>query len=102
MPLVRLVVDGKLLAKEEYKEGEDVKRPANLNITLGVDEGGAEDTGKVSSLNMFSTALSPERMVEMTTAGGQECGATGDYLSWKEVEWTLHSAARMLEVEAMV
>ena len=49
---------------------------------------------------MFSSALSLERMVGMTTAGGEECGAPGDYLSWEEAEWTLHSAARMLEVEA--
>ena len=28
------------------------------------------------------------------------CGAPGDYLSWEEEEWTLHSAARMLDMEA--
>ena len=49
---------------------------------------------------MFSSALSLERMVAWTTAGGEECGAPGDYLSWEEAEWTLHSAARMLKVEA--
>ena len=102
--MVRLVVDGHMLGQEEYKVEEDENRPANLAMLLGMRTGNSEYSGQVSNLNIFSSsaALSLERMVEMTTAGGQECGATGDYLSWKEVEWTLHSAARMLEVEAMV
>ena len=51
-------------------------------------------------MDMFSFAKSLDIMVGLTTAGGEECGASGDYLSWEEEEWTLHSAARMLEVEA--
>ena len=92
--MVRLVVDGQMLGQEEYKVEEDEYKPANLSVILGVYLG-MEYTGQVSSLNMFSSALSLERMVGMTTAGGEDCGAPGDYLSWEEEEWTLHSAARI-------
>ena len=98
--MVRLVVDGQVLGQEEYKVEEDRDRPSNLAMFLGTSKYNKEDTGQVSSLNMFSSALSLERMMGMTTAGGEECGAHGDYLSWEETEWTLHSATRMLEVEA--
>ena len=89
--MVRLVVDGQMLGQKEYKVEEDLYKPTNLAILLVYP-------GLVSSLNMFFSALSLERMVGLTTAGGEECGALGDYLSWEEVEWTLNSAARMLEL----
>ena len=38
-------------------------------------------------------------MVGLTTAGGEECGALGDFLNWEEAEWTLRSQAKMIEVE---
>ena len=34
---VRLVVDGQLLAEEEYKKEDDKDRPANLRLMLGYD-----------------------------------------------------------------
>ena len=78
---------------------QSISSPAYfVTMVLGIYAWNDEYTGQVSSLNMFSSALSLERMVGMTTAGGEECGAPGDYLSWEEAEWTLHSAARMLEV----
>lgn len=98
---VRLVVEGKMLGEAEYNMEEDDNKPPHLNMQLGVSRARrVEFTGSVSSVNIFSSALSLERMVGMTTAGGEECGAPGDYLSWEEEEWTLHSAARMVEVEA--
>jgi hypothetical protein len=39
-------------------------------------------------------------MVRLTTAGGEECGAPGDYLSWAEAEWELHSMARNYTIPA--
>ena len=45
----------------------------------------------VSQLNMFSFPLSTARMVALTKAGGEECGAPGDYVSWEEEDWKVHS-----------
>ena len=53
-------------------------------------------------MNIFSSALSVERMVRITEPGGEECGAPGDYLSWEEAEWILYSAARNYTVDSDV
>ena len=55
--------------------------------------------GKVTNLNMFNSSLSLERMVGLTTAGEEECESPGDLVSWEEAEWTLHSQAKMIEVD---
>ena len=53
-----------------------------------------EDVGHVTNINIFSSALSVERMEALTEAGGAECGAPGDYVSWEEEEdWSLRSTA---------
>ena len=100
--LVRLVVDGDLLREEVYKVEEDTKKPTNLFLVSGYYSNldyAKEYTGRVSNLNIFSSALPLERLLAMTQAGDKECGAAGDLLNWQETEWTLHSAARLLEVE---
>ena len=99
--MVRLVVDGQMLGQEEYKAHEEEERPLNVFMLLGARSPSQEYSGQLANLNMFSSALSLERMVGLTTAGGEECRALGDYITWEEAEWTLHSAARMLEVEAI-
>ena len=38
-------------------------------------------------------------MIAQTTAGGEECGAPGDLVNWEEAEWTLHSQAKVIEVD---
>ena len=38
---------------------------------------------------MFSEPPSLDNMVAMTTSGGEECGARGDFLNWEEAEWIL-------------
>ena len=38
-------------------------------------------------------------MVDLTTAGGKECGAPGDLVNWEEAEWTLFSQAKVIEVD---
>ena len=101
---LKMVVDGQLLVEEEYKREEDKGRPANLNLRLGVhiDQGGmfAEEYSlKIADTNIFKSALSVERMIGQTTAGGEECGAPGDLVSWEEAEWTLHSQAKVIEVD---
>ena len=37
--------------------------------------------------------------IELTTAGMKDCEASGDFVSWKEAEWTLHSQAKVIEVD---
>ena len=101
---LKMVVDGQLLVEEEYKREEDKGRPANLNLRLGVhiDQGGmfAEEYPlTIADTNIFKSALSVERMIGQTTAGGEECGAPGDLVSWEEAEWTLHSQAKVIDVD---
>ena len=99
---VRLVVDGDLLGEEEYKAEEDTGKPSNLFLVSGyyrnVDYV-KEYTGRVSNLNIFSSALPLEKLLAMTRAGDGECGAGGDFLRWENTEWLLHSHARLVEVE---
>ena len=100
--LLSLVVDGHLLSEEQYKVEEDTQKPTNLFLVSGyyrnVDYV-KEYTGRVTNLNIFSSALSLDRLVAMTLAGGEDCGAGGDLLRWEETEWTLHSAASLIEVD---
>ena len=97
---VRLVVDGLLLVEEEYKREEDEYRPANLSLLSGYNpELYDENTGKLTNVNVFKSALSVERMKVMTMAGEEECGAPGDLVSWEEAEWTLHSQAKLIKVD---
>ena len=95
---VRVVVDGQLLVEAEYRREEDEKRPANLRLLIGSDQTG-EYPVKIANLNVFNSSLSLERMVGLTMAGEEECGAPGDLVSWEEAEWTLHSQAKVIEVD---
>ena len=102
--LVTLVVDGQMLVEEEYKMEEDEHWPTNLSLLAGFysDKYTAEReeyTGRIANLNVFKTSLSVDRMVRLTMAGGEECGTPGDLVSWEEAEWTLHSQAKMVEVD---
>ena len=94
-----LVVDGQLQGTAEYRKDEDKDRPANLSILLGHRPDGQEYSGRTTNLNVFNSALPPEVMIELTTAGGKECAAPGDLVSWDEAEWTLHSQAKRIEVD---
>merc|ERR1712052_53091 len=88
------------MEEEEYKREEDEYRPDNISLVLGFDTyNELEFTGRVSELNIFNSALSVERMIGQTTAGGEECGAPGDLVNWEEAEWTLHSQAKVIEVD---
>ena len=37
---------------------------------------------------------------EASEAGIETCGAAGDFLNWEEADWTLHSKARIIEVDS--
>ena len=98
---VSVVVDGQLLGEKEYKREEyKSTRPANLSLLLGYyPDSGHEYEVKIADLNVFNSSLSVERMVGLTRAGEEECGAPGDLVSWEEAEWTLHSQAKVIEVD---
>ena len=103
--MVGLVVDGQVVVEEARDGlGRDPNSPNSLSLVVGFTWDGykfkAEYTGRWANINMFSSALSLDKLVAMTTAGGKKCGEPGSFLSWEEAEWTLHSAARMVEVEA--
>ena len=38
-------------------------------------------------------------MIGQATSGGEECGAPGDLVNWEEAEWTLHSQAKVVELD---
>ena len=91
-----LVVDGKHLVATDVG---DNGRPETPIIVLGGMAWSKENPGRISDFNMFSSDLTVERMVELTKAGGEDCGAGGDLLSWDQTEWTLHSKAKTVEVD---
>ena len=96
---VTLVVDGQLLGEEDYQREEDEVRPANISLILGSDHVNTEYEGRISELNIFGSSLSEERMISLTTAGGEECGEPGNLVNWEEAEWTLYSQAKVIEVD---
>ena len=95
---VMLVVDGQLLFVEEYRREEDYNRPDNISLLLG-NNMATEDSARISELNIFNSSLSSEEMIVRTTAGGEGCGEPGDLINWEEAEWTLHSQAKVIEVD---
>ena len=94
--MVQIIYNGNILKERVYQEAMDldVWRPDDLDIVVGYSVIG-EDTGMLSQLNIFSSPLSTARMVALTQAGGEECGAPGDYVSWEEAQWKLTSHAKM-------
>ena len=91
------------MVEEEVKGEENEERMDNITISLGFFAGMAgmavEYPLRIANLNVFTSSLSVERMIAQTTAGGEECGAPGDLVSWEEAEWTLHSQAKVIEVD---
>ena len=53
----------------------------------------------MTNLNVFSSMLSKEKMVKITSGGEKECGEEGDYLAWREARWTLHGEAAIEVME---
>ena len=100
---VVLVADGEFLGEEEFDADEDEARPTNLEVQLGyrVDPWGyiTEDRQRLANVNVFDSVLTKERMIAITTAGGEECGALGNLVNWEETEWTMFSAVKWIEMD---
>ena len=105
--LLQWVVDGQLVEDtmlDSLKEAA-ANRPSDLTDKLIIgrysfSEGWFSPSIQVTNLNIFSSMLSIERMVGMTSGEGEECWEEGDYLAWREAQWTLHGEAHMEEVES--
>ena len=103
---VTIVSNGEVLTDQIYQTAlePDADRPTTLKMQVGAEYDGyeipTEHTGQYSNLNMFSTPLATARMVAMTLAGGEECGAPGDLLSWQEEmgDWKMLSQAKMVQM----
>ena len=94
--VARIVVDGRVLEDAPRPKLKDFADKMLTNFTIrvgkGAPKGGNTGAGihtKFTNLNMFSQPPSLERMVAMTTPGGSDCGAEGDFLNWDEAEWSL-------------
>ena len=101
---VGLVVDGQVVKEKKHQDAieEDVRRPTNMSLVFGYyDVSGSEFTGMTSNMNIFSSPLSTGTLIALTEAGGEECGAPGDYVSWEEEDWQLYSKARLEMIDAL-
>ena len=93
---VQMIINGQLIVDQVVKEltGYAEVRPRSLqgNLLLGKEWlGGLWYQGRqlISNLNIYGRILSKDEMKEKTF--GSECGLSdGDFLSWEEMEWTLH------------
>ena len=70
---------------------------SDVYLILGLDDNN-ESSGQITDLNVFSNASF--NLEELTRPGSKSCGAPGDFLSWKEANWTLHSKARTVELNS--
>ena len=95
--LATLVVDGEQLMEENVALDNP---PANLSMILGWSGKNTESPGMITDLNIFSKPLL--NLKEMTEAGGNMCGALGDYLNWEKTDWSLHSNARVVPLKDIV
>ena len=97
------MVDGGLLLEQSLNARS---KPEQFYLEVGHREMGkimVEQPGMITDLNIFSQALPVTSMRRYTTAGDATCGSQGDFLSWdrslENAEWTLHSKARVLELD---
>ena len=74
--------------------------PSTIKIWLLLDDiSEGRNSGKISNANLFGSALSLERMKQMTEVDGGECGTFGDLLSWENTAvWDLGGNATILTV----
>ena len=94
---VQWVVDGILIEDNTLtgiKDSRNMPTDLSGNIVLGVNQWAskwAAYRSKVTNLNIFSSTLSVELMQQYTKGG--ECVAEGDYLAWREMQWSLYGQA---------
>ena len=92
--LVQWVARGEVVDNRTFPEITN-NVPTDLSGKLGLGRNYVTFTAKwflssnkLTKLEIFSSALTVEKMVEYTK--GEGCGDDGDYLSWDEMVWNLH------------
>ena len=98
---LRLVANGHLLLDKDYKDlVQNFWKPATIEVWLLLDQlDKGKNSGKISNVNMFSSALSLEKMKQFTEAGREECGTFGDWLSWENTDaWNRSGNATLVTV----
>ena len=93
LSIIQWVVDGAFVKNYTFSKEVSAKMPTDL--TGGLFLGGANN--KVTNLNIFSTAHSVQVMEENTQPG--KCIVDGDYLAWKDMQWTLYGQAVIETIE---
>ena len=101
--LINWVVDGTLVMttmSEEVKRTKSRPRDLSKRLVLGTRSIGGvwfAPSHKVTNVNIFSSALSIERMKRMT--GGERCVEEGDYLAWADMEWSGQARKETVDTE---
>ena len=97
--VVTVIVNGLMIENKTIELDAASNHPTNLTgkLVVGKDKFGYwyEQKGKLTNLNVFKRLLSIPSMVKMTK---YECGTSGDYLAWTDMEWDLHGNAIIEEV----
>ena len=99
---LRLVIDGSLISEDKFVDYD--YNYDRFELITGNDNWNIMFRGMATDVNMFSTALTKERMKEMTVGqGGESCGQAGDFISWPKTLndpfWTIEDTATMLELD---
>ena len=82
------MVDGKVVEDALHPKIKFFADKMPTNFTIRIGNAGAINA-ILANVNMFSEPPSLDKMVAMTTSGGEGCGARGDFLNWDKAEWTL-------------
>jgi hypothetical protein len=94
--MLRVVVDSLVLTDQVYPALKEQAggRPSGLTGMYFGYYGRDLSIHKFTDLQVYSSLLSTERMVELTRAGSDQCGQSrGDYLAWEDMQWTLTGGA---------
>ena len=85
---VVLMLNGKLVGKEQGHK--KIKTDQQGSLSFSIENYLA---GKLTQLNIFSPALSEHEMKSMTSALSDNCGSSGNLLSWENAAWNLFGKA---------
>ena len=97
--LIHWVVESTLIlttTSEEVRSTKNGPKDLSKKLVLGARSYGSlwfAPSQKVTNLNIYSSALSVEKMERMTEGG--ICPEEGDYLAWGDMEWILHGQASL-------
>jgi hypothetical protein len=94
---LRVVVDSVVITDRVYPELKEQadRRPTNLT-GMYFGHFTTHSIHKFTNLQVYSSLLSTERMVELTSAGSDQCEQSrGDYLAWEDMKWSLTGGAEL-------